>query len=312
MTTRHDIKKIASHFPLLGDFVGATPITHGHINDTYIATCSQGGARVRYVVQRVNHDIFKNVPGMMDNIERVTRHASTRLHANGCDDVSRNVLTVIPTREGRPYHRDGEGNFWRAFVFIESTKSHDAIESEEQACDAARAFGNFQKLLVDLPGGRLNETIPNFHHTRSRFDTLMKAVAEDRAGRTASVRAEIDFFKKREPIVDVLLGLQTSGEIPERVTHNDTKLNNVLFDETGGEAICVIDLDTVMPGLALYDFGDMVRTATSPALEEAGFFPRRPAAVRPCFLRRMSTGAVLDELVGPADADDGRFDVRRR
>src|SRR2546422_6049358 len=117
MTPRHDVKKIASHFPLLGDFVSATPITRGHINDTYIAVCNQGGARVRYVIQRVNHDIFKNVPGMMDNIERVTRHASARLLAEGCDETSRRVLTVVPTREGRSYHRDDAGNFWRAFVF---------------------------------------------------------------------------------------------------------------------------------------------------------------------------------------------------
>ncbi len=264
----HDVKSVASHFPLLGDFLNASPISRGHINDTYLATCAQGGARVRHVLQRVNHDIFKNVPGMMDNIERVTRHSSARLHAEGCGEVSRRVLTVIPTRGNQPFHRDDSGNFWRAFVFIENTRSHDAIESPRQARDAARAFGHFQKQLTDLPGERLHETIPGFHNTRHRFDALQKAVAEDRAGRAASVRAEIDFFQRREPLADVLLDLLARGEIPERVTHNDTKLNNVLFDETSGEAICVIDLDTVMPGLALYDFGDMVRTATSPALED--------------------------------------------
>ena len=268
MTPLHDIKKIASHFRLTGDFISATPLTRGHINDTYVAAFEQDGRRIRHLIQRVNHDIFKNVPAMMDNVGRVTRHAASRLHADGCDEVSRRVLTLIPTREGLSFHRDEEGNFWRSFVFIENTRSHDAIESVKQAHDVARAFGNFQRLLVDLPGGRLNETIPNFHHTRSRFDALMQAVAEDRAGRAASVQKEIEFFKQRETLVDVLLGLLARGEIPERVTHNDTKLNNVLFDETSGEAVCVIDLDTVMPGLALYDFGDMVRTATSPALED--------------------------------------------
>ncbi len=268
MTPRHDIKKIASRFPLPGDFISATPFTRGHINDTYVADFEKDGRCVRHLIQRVNHDIFRNVPAMMENVGRVTRHAAARLQADGCSEVSRRVLTVIPTHEGLSHHCDEAGNFWRVFIFIENTRSHDAIESVEQAHDVARAFGNFQKLLVDLPGGRLNETIPNFHHTRSRFDALMQAVAEDRAGRAASVRAEIDFFRRREPVADVLLGLLARGEIPERVTHNDTKLNNVLFDAASGEAVCVIDLDTVMPGLALYDFGDMVRTATSPAPED--------------------------------------------
>lgn len=268
VTTHEHAAAVAERFAIPGDFVGAEPFGSGHINDTYAATFDQGGTRVRYILQRVNHQIFKDVPALMENMLRVTRHAAAKLCAAGCRDITRRVLTVIPARDGAGYVRDASGNFWRSLVFIEHARTHDRVRDARQAYEAARAFGEFQTLLADLPGERLHETIPQFHHTRSRFDRLVDAIAADSSGRVRNAGPEIEFFLSREPISDVLLDLLAAGEIPERATHNDTKLNNVLIDDTTGTGVCVVDLDTVMPGLALYDFGDLVRTSTSPALED--------------------------------------------
>ena len=202
----------------------------------------------------------------MENIERVTTHQREKLAAAG--DSTRRALEVIKTHDGMPYYRDINGNYWRMYIFIEGAKTYDVIETPLQAFQAAKAFGEFQGLLVDLPGGRLHETIPDFHNTPRRLQALEQAIASDVRNRAKDVRAEIDFVMKRRMDTELLLSLNAKGEIPERITHNDTKLNNVMLDETSGEAVCVIDLDTVMPGLALYDFGDLVRTSTSPAKED--------------------------------------------
>lgn len=204
----------------------------------------------------------------MANIERVTRHLHVKLNASGTADVDRRVLTLVPARSGANHIVDGGGNTWRCFKAIEGARSYDQIESPQQGFEAARAFGEFQKLLADLPLPRLLDTIPNFHHTRSRFDTLRDAIQQDIVRRAALAQPEIEFALSREGLVDVLLDAQARGEIPERVTHNDTKLNNVLIDDATGKGLCVIDLDTVMPGLALYDFGDLCRTATCPTAED--------------------------------------------
>jgi aminoglycoside phosphotransferase (APT) family kinase protein len=174
------------------------------------------------------------------------------------------VLTLVPARDGQAWHVDAAGNHWRAYLFIERARTYDAVESAEQAFKAARAFGEFQRQLADLPAPRLHDTIPDFHHTPKRFAALEAAIRADAAGRAKLARAEIDFALAHQPMTRVLL----EANLPERVTHNDTKFNNVMLDEATGEGICVIDLDTVMPGLALYDFGDMVRTTTSPAKED--------------------------------------------
>ena len=174
------------------------------------------------------------------------------------------MLRLIPARDGRAWHVDAEGNHWRAYHFIEKARTYDAVESTEQAFQAARAFGRFQELLAGLPAPRLHDTIPDFHHTPKRFKALEKAIAADVAGRAILVKPEIEFALARQSITGVLL----DANLPERVTHNDTKFNNVMLDDATGEGICVIDLDTVMPGLAPYDFGDMVRTTTSPAMED--------------------------------------------
>jgi Ser/Thr protein kinase RdoA (MazF antagonist) len=266
---KHDIKKIkeiAGKFPIYGDFISAAPYGSGHINDTYAVAFNQAGASLRYIFQRINHDIFENPPALMENIKRVTSHQAMKLA--GYSDSSRRTLTVVDTRDGQPYHLDEEGNYWRVYPMIEGAQSHDILETPTQAFNAAKAFGGFQKLLVDMPGGRLHETIPHFHDTPKRLAALKEAIEKDSANRAALAKPEIDFVMEREAMASKLLDLHAEGKIPERVTHNDTKLNNVLIDEVTNEGLCVIDLDTVMPGLALYDFGDMVRTGTSPAAED--------------------------------------------
>ena len=259
---KHDLHAIAEHFTIRGTFTASAPYGSGHINDTYCAVFDQGGTRVRYIFQRINHHIFKQPVALMENIQRVTAHLAQK--STGGNDQSRRVLTLIPARDGRPYYCDQQENHWRVYLFIEQAKTFDAVESTAQAFQAAKAFGRFQKLLADLPAPRLHDTIPDFHHTPRRFVALEKAIAGDVAKRVALAGPEIEFALRHKAICSALL----DAKLPERVTHNDTKLNNVMLDDATGEGICVIDLDTVMPGLALYDFGDMVRTTTSPAKED--------------------------------------------
>lgn len=262
------IQSVGEHFQIYGRFLRTFPIGKGHINDTYAADYDYGGRTVRFVHQTINHQVFKNPCQVMENIGRVTAHTHTLLTTCGDADAGRKSLTVIPRKDGQLYHRDPLGVYWRTYIFIDRATTFDTVESLDQAREVARAYGQFQHMLVDLPGGRLHETIPEFHHARKRFDALMDAVGKDPLNRAKFVKDDIEFASQREAVVDLLLDLAKSGELPERITHNDTKLNNVMIDDTTGRAICVVDLDTVMPGSVLYDFGDMVRTATSPALED--------------------------------------------
>ena len=264
----HDTRAVARHFALLGDYVSAPPYGSGHINDTFALEMDQGGKSVRYVLQRINHNIFRNPDGLMRNVERVCRHAQAKLAQAGRADASRRALTLVPTRDGRGWYVDPHGNHWRCYVFVERATGHDVIRNADQAFQAAKAFGAFQALLADLPGDRLIETIPNFHHTPSRYAAFAAALAKDAHGRAKEAAPEIAFAQARAHEVGTIVEAMARGEIPERVTHNDTKLNNVLLDNESQEGICVIDLDTVMPGSALYDFGDLVRTSTSPAAED--------------------------------------------
>ena len=265
---KHDLRSVAARFQICGDFREAAPYGSGHINDTYAAVFDQAGSPMRYIFQRINHNVFKDPAGLMSNVERVTAHIRRKLEAVGADQISRRVLTLVPALDGKRWYADAEGNHWRCYLFIERAKSYDQIETPAQAFAAARAFGEFQKQLADLPAPRLRDTIPNFHHTRSRFDALRQAIEKDACNRAAGVKVDIEFALRHEALVDVLLDLQARCLLPERATHNDCKLNNVMLDDVTGQGVCVIDLDTVMPGLALYDFGDLVRGATSPAKED--------------------------------------------
>ena len=258
----NELAAVAQAFDIPGEFVAATPTGSGHINDSYRIAFTTECKPVNYILQRINHKIFADPAALMDNIQRVTQHLATKLA--GQPDANRRSLTVIPTRDGRAFHVDPLGNNWRAYHFIENTRTFDIVESPAQAYEAAKAFGHFQCLLADLPAPRLHDTIPDFHHTPKRFAHLHQAIAADVANRAHLARPEIEFALSRDAFTSVLLDAQ----LPERVTHNDTKFNNVLLDDRTGEALCVIDLDTVMPGFAPYDVGDMIRTTTSPAAED--------------------------------------------
>jgi aminoglycoside phosphotransferase (APT) family kinase protein len=262
LNLKHDVRAVARQFPLPGEFISAAPYGSGHINDTYGVVFDQGGAPVRYIIQRINHHIFKNPPALMENIRRVTAHLAHQ--SAGQSDPSRRVLTLLPARDGQAYYRDEQGNHWRVYIFIEKARTFDAVESPRQAFEAAKAFGQFQKLLADLAAPRLHDTIPDFHHTPKRFAALQRAIESDAANRAQQAKPEIEFALQHQAATSILL----DANLPERVTHNDTKFNNVMLDDATGEGICVVDLDTVMPGLALYDFGDMVRTTTSPTQED--------------------------------------------
>ena len=263
-----DIETISTQFQIYGQILHAEPCKIGHINETYTATYDQGGTKVRYIHQKINQSVFKHPDEVMENLVRVTTHIRQRLAERGERELTRKVLCVIPARDGKPYYLSPQGDFWRSFVFVENTRTYEAVETPSQAYQAGKAFGNFQCLLSDLKGPRLHETIPDFHHARKRFDALAKAVENDHCNRAAAAKSEIQFALQNEKLVDVLLKAQASGKIPERISHNDTKFNNVMLDTDTGDHICVVDLDTVMPGLVLYDFGDMVRTTTSPTLED--------------------------------------------
>jgi len=264
----YNIKNVGKNFCVLGQFLSAAPYGSGHINDTFKVSYDQGGTVNDYIFQRINHFVFKDPLSLMDNISRVTGHTFKKLTEAGTDYISRRTLTVIPTLDGKSCYIDPDGNYWRVYIFIEKAKTYDVIENPKQAYEAAKAFAAFQGLIVDIPGPRLVETIPNFHNTRTRFNTLKQAIEKDEHNRAGEVKEEIAFALERESMAGTLLDLVADGKIPERITHNDTKINNVMMDDETSEGICVIDLDTVMPGLALYDYGDMIRSSTIPTAED--------------------------------------------
>ena len=265
---KHDLREIVPFFRFRGKYVDAEPWGSGHINYTYLLKIKQGGREVYYLVQRINHKVFPHVPEMMDNIERVTKHLRKKIEAVPGSDYSREALCLVYTRDNKPYYLDPDGNYWRVYVFVEHATTMDYVSSPSQAYEAAKAFGKFQCMLRDLPGEPLFEVIPGFHNTPKRFERFLEVLEADALGRAASARAEIDFALARRESTSVIVDLLESGQLPSRVTHNDTKINNVMMNDSDGRGICVIDLDTVMPGSVLYDFGDEVRTSTVNAAED--------------------------------------------
>lgn len=252
----------AQSFQVDGDFLGAEPFGTGHINDSYRAVFRQGGAERHFLVQRINTRVFTDPAALMRNMERVTEHIARLVHA--APDHDRRVLALIPSRSGRTFHFDANGSCWRMMRFIKGAGALEKIDSPQQAFQVAAAFGRFQQQLATLPPPRLDDTIPDFHNTPKRFEALERAIELDDANRAQFAAPEIAFALERKPMTAVLL----DARLPERIAHNDTKSSNVLLDDQTGEGLCVIDLDTVMPGLALYDFGDMVRSMASPAAED--------------------------------------------
>ncbi len=254
------VRLLAGCFTLEGEVVEAVPYGSGHINDTYRVLLRAGSARTPYIFQRINHRVFKNVPALMENIGRVTEHLRGKLAAHPGADPDRETLTVVPTREGARFHRTDDGQYWRVYVFIRDALTYDVPRSNRQIYEAACAFGRFQSLLADLPAPPLHETIADFHHTPKRLAALERAMAADACGRVGECGPEIEAALAFREQTGRVVGALASGDLPVRVTHNDTKINNVMLDNATGRGVCVIDLDTVMPGSLLYDFGDQARS----------------------------------------------------
>lgn len=267
-TTTFNLEAVVANFQIYGDFIKAEPFGTGHINDTFLAEFNHGGNPSKYIVQRINHNVFKQPVEVMSNIFRVTAHIRQKLRNQGIIETSRRVLTFIPTKGNKEVYKDPDGNFWRSYIYIDYARTFDVVKEPIHAYKAAKAFGEFQQLLSDFPGSNLYETIPNFHNGQWRFQNFLDALKADVKGRAASAQKEIDFLMAHKEMFDKLPNMIKNGEIPIRVTHNDCKINNVLLDGKTDDGICVIDLDTIMPGLVLYDFGDMIRTSTNSGAED--------------------------------------------
>lgn len=265
MSSLENISKI---FNVEGDFVSATPYGSGHINDTkLVITREQDGTEHSYVLQRINKNVFKRPDQLMENYANVTKFIRKKIEAAGGDPL-REVINVIPTVDGENYHVDEAGDYWRLLVFITDSLSYDLVERPEQFYESAVAFGNFQYMLSDYPAQTLYETIPNFHNTPDRYRQLMEAVENNVAGRLGEVGAEVEFAKARYDFACTFERAREAGKLPLKVTHNDTKLNNILFDKKTGAPLAVVDLDTIMPGYSVNDFGDSIRFGATTALED--------------------------------------------
>ncbi len=255
------VAEIVSHFSVVLDDEELTPYGNGHINETYIV-----GDKRKYILQKINTSVFRDPDGMMENIIGVTDHLRKKIAAEG-GDPDRETLTPIYTTEGESCYHAPDGFCYRMYLFVDAD-CRDAVEDPHQLYHAARAFGRFQRLLADFPADVLHEVIPRFHDTENRFSHLREAIEKNAAGRLAEVADEVAFALAREGEVRTVLDAIASGEVPLRVTHNDTKLNNVMLDKETGEGLCVIDLDTVMPGSLLYDFGDALRFGANAGAED--------------------------------------------
>ena len=255
----HEMSEITKNFAIK---VETAPYGGGHINDTYIA-----GDNPKYILQKINGNVFKDPEAVMKNMVGVTEHLKEKIIAAG-GNPDRETINLIETKDGRKYYKADNGDVFRMYVFVDNVKCFDFPDTPEIFMQAACAFGKFQNMLADYPVENLVETIPDFHNTPKRFRDFKNSVEKNLSGRADIAKKEIDFAISREKITGVVVDAMADGSVPLRVTHNDTKLNNVLFDDKTGEGICVIDLDTVMPGSLLYDFGDAIRFGASTGAED--------------------------------------------
>lgn len=251
-----------------GKFIRYESYGNGHINDTFVLYYQLGeDIMIRYILQRINHDTFRNPEQLMENIVSVTEFLKKKITLeNG--DIHRETINIILTKEGKSFYKDSIGSYWRAYAFIEGAISYEMVEKPDDFYQSAIAFGHFQYQLADYPAHTLHETILDFHNTPIRFKNFQKAVEEDKMGRVQEAVAEIEFIMEREKETHILMNLYKEGKLPLKVTHNDTKLNNIMIDNQTGKGICVIDLDTVMPGFAVNDFGDSIRFGASTGAED--------------------------------------------
>lgn len=272
MMTREEycakIDEVIDQIAFEGTFIDYERYGNGHINDTFVALYQlEDGSKIRYILQRMNHDTFKQPEQLMENIAGVTEFLKKKILLKH-GDINRETMNIIPTIDGNTFYKDSIGSYWRAYIFIEDATCFDMVEKPDDFYQSAIAFGHFQEQLADYPASTLHETIPNFHNTPIRFENFKKALEEDSLGRAKEVAAEIDFVMKREKDTHILIDLYAEGKLPLKVTHNDTKLNNIMIDNKTRKAICVIDLDTVMPGFSVNDFGDSIRFGASTGAED--------------------------------------------
>lgn len=267
MFTQEELKQILDHFMISGAFVECKAIDDGHINNTFKAVFSHHGRELHYLLQQINTVVFKDPERLMINVDLVTSFLRDKIIAEG-GDPERETLYCKPCRDGKKYYTDASGRVWRVYNFVEGTRSYNVIEDPALFYKAGYAFGDFQNKLADFPIDDLFETIPDFHHTARRYRNLMESVKRNASGRAGMCKKEIGFAESYLDQVYVLTGYIETGTLPVRVTHNDTKLNNILFDCETGEPVCIVDLDTVMPGLSLYDFGDAIRSGATTAAED--------------------------------------------
>ncbi len=253
-----EYSEIIEKFELNDRITECRPYGAGHINSTFLLTAESGK---KYILQALNGDVFRDPEGVMENIARVSAHLAKK------EEDSRRVMTAVPARDGTYLYR-AEGKCWRVLDYIENSLCLQAPESEADVYECGFGFGNFLRLLADFDASILCETIPDFHNSPKRYADLLAAAERDVCGRLSTAKNELAFIKAREPLVSVLTDAYSKGIIPLRVTHNDTKINNVLLDIDTRKALCVIDLDTVMPGLSVCDFGDGIRTSAATAAED--------------------------------------------
>jgi hypothetical protein len=261
-----DLKVIFGQFCADGSFESAVLYGSGHIHDTYLVKTGEK-EKDDYILQRLNNRIFKNIPQLQNNIERVTGHLRSKIISIRGSDVKRECLNLVSSLDDKSWIIDKEQNYWRMYIFIPDHKSYNIVDSPDKAFEGGKAIGRFQAMLSDLGGTPLFETIPWFHNIEKRLEVFYSKVKTDPVKRAGSVKNEINFVLKRAEEMQIILRLGSEGKIPLRITHNDTKFNNILFDEND-KALCIIDLDTVMPGYVHYDFGDAIRTATNMASED--------------------------------------------
>lgn len=267
MTDIETIRRICRYYGLPGEPAQAEPLGNGHINDTLLLVlCGEEGER-RFVLQRINRTVFRRPEELMENMVGVTGFLKKKILERG-GDPEREALTVLLSPEGRSFYVDEDGEYWRITKFIDRTVCYEKAEDPQTFEMTGRAYGNFQRELAEFPAASLHETIPDFHNTRARYAQFEQAAKENRSGRADSCAEEIGYLRSRKELAEFTMKNFEAGRLPLRVTHNDTKLNNILVDEETGKALCILDLDTVMPGFSIYDFGDAIRSGACTAVED--------------------------------------------
>jgi Ser/Thr protein kinase RdoA (MazF antagonist) len=263
------LEPIISLFSIPGTFIKAERFGSGLINDTYLCEFSDRGAARKYLLQRINRAVFKHPEQVMENVELVTEHVQGRLRKEGIPDPEAVTPALIRARDSRSFHCDGAGEYWRMFHFIESGVVFDRIVDAKHAYEVGRGLGKFQALVSDLAPGKLHDTLPGFHHTPGYLRDYDEVLAMDVRKRAVEITDETAFVARRRDLAPLLMDLLNAGEIPLRVVHNDPKVNNIMLHKDTHEALCMLDLDTVKPGIVHFDFGDCVRSAANPAGEDA-------------------------------------------